>query len=236
MAARKSKKESAATAAGGGGMAVGESRWGAQLVRSRIKREPPAAGRAKETFERIMAVSGELLGELGFERLSTNDICARAEITPPALYHYFYDKYDILEELAIRLLRRQNDAFYVWLFQGAILGERRAEALAEWFRIAAEVTGSVPGALPILRALRALPDLAHIRLASQRMLTDQLADIYHRVNPDMDRQMIWYRTRIACEFGFMVDELALEEDRIPNDILFREVASLLLGLEEKEVA
>lgn len=208
---------------------VPDSPWASSLKRSRMKHPAPAAGKAKETFENILLAAAELLSEVGFERLSTNDICARASLTPPALYHYFYDKYDILEELALRLLKLQNDAFYVWIFNGGLSGDsdHRRDALAEWFRIAADVTGSQVGALAILRALRALPDLAPLRLASQRMLTDQLCDIYHRIYPDLDRTMLWYRLRIACEFGYMVDELALEEDRIDNPLLFEEVAGML---------
>lgn len=207
-----------------------DGRWAGRLVRSRVKRLPPTAGKARTTFDNILFAAAELLNEVGFERLSTNDICARASITAPALYHYFYDKYDILEELTLRLLRKQNEAFYIWLLNGGVVGTpaERKVALAEWFRIAADVTGSEPGALAILRAMHALPELAPLRLASQRMLTDQLCDIYHRLNPDLDPQMLWYRLRISCEFGFMVDELALEEDRIENETLFREVASMLV--------
>ncbi|MCP3734015.1 TetR/AcrR family transcriptional regulator [Sphingomonas sp. RP10(2022)] len=208
----------------------GESGWATELKRSRIKREPPTAGRGLDTFDRILASAAELLGEVGFERMSTNDVCGRAEITPPALYHYFYDKYDILEELALRLLKRQNDAFHAWLSGSGIDGdtEARVASLARWFRIAAEVTGATPGSLSILRALRALPGLAHIRLASQRMLSDQLCDIYMRLNPASDRQIVWCRMRISCEFGYMVDEMALEEGRIANDVLFSTVASMLV--------
>lgn len=203
--------------------------WANQLKRSRCKRVPPTSGRAKETFDGILLAAGELLGEIGFERLSTNDICASAGITPPALYHYFYDKYDILEELALRLLKAQNDAFYVWVFAGGFVGsaQERQDKLADWYRQAAQVTASHPGALAILRAMHALPDLAPLRLASQRMLTDSICDIYHRLNPQEDKRLLWYRLRISCEFGFMVDELALEEDRIDNEFLFREVAAML---------
>ena len=52
----------------------------------------PPKGRGRVTYERLMKAAGELLGEEGFERLSTNAICARAGLTPPALYRYFRDK------------------------------------------------------------------------------------------------------------------------------------------------
>jgi AcrR family transcriptional regulator len=192
-------------------------------------REAPAAGKPRQTYEKLVAAAGQLLGEVGFEKLTTNAICARAKMTPPAFYRYFTDKYDILEVLARRLLKRQNDAYAVWLFNGGSWSnlEKQTEALEEWFRIAADIVASEPGAIWTMRALRALPNLAHIRVESQRMNTDRLFDFYKRVFPDMDRQQLWYRLRIRSEFGWVVDELALEEDKLPHSVLFHEAARLL---------
>jgi AcrR family transcriptional regulator len=192
-------------------------------------REAPASGKPRETYEKLVAAAGKLLGEVGFEKLTTNAICARAHMTPPAFYRYFTDKYDILEVLARRLLKRQNDAYAVWLFQGGSWAnlEKQTEALEEWFRIAADIVASEPGAIWTMRALRALPNLAHIRVESQRMNTDRLFEFYRRVFPDMDPKVLWYRLRIRSEFGWVVDELALEEDRLPHSVLFHEAARLL---------
>jgi AcrR family transcriptional regulator len=197
----------------------------------RARRDPPTHGRALVTYEKILSSAGQLLGEHGFEPLTTNAICASAGVAPTALYNYFNDKYEILEALAHRLLKRQNDAFYVWLFKGGAWAnlDGRWAALEEWYRIAGQITGSEPGAIWTMRALRALPSLAHIRLESQRMLTNQMFEFYRRVLPDVEPKLLWYRLRIACEFGFMVDELALEEERIPHDLLFREAARIFGG-------
>jgi AcrR family transcriptional regulator len=193
------------------------------------RREVPTSGKPLQTYERLIVAAGELLGEVGFEKLTTNNICARAKLTPPAFYRYFNDKYEILEVLARRLLKRQNDAYAVWLFQGGSWSnlERQTQSLEEWFRIAADIVASEPGALWTMRALRALPNLAHIRVESQRMNTDRLFEFYRRVLPQMDPQALWYRLRIRSEFGWVVDELAMEEDRLPKDILFREAARLM---------
>ena len=193
------------------------------------RRQVPTGGRPLQTYEKLVVAAGELLGEVGFERLTTNNICARAKLTPPAFYRYFNDKYAILEVLARRLLRRQNDAYAVWLFQGGSWTnpQRQTQFLEEWYRIAADIAASEPGALWTLRALRALPNLAHIRVESQRMYTDRLFEFYRRVLPDMDPQVLWYRLRIRVEFGWVVDELALEEDRLPREVLFREAARIM---------
>ena len=192
------------------------------------RREPPTTGRAAVTYEKLMLAAGELLGEVGFEKLTTNGICARASMTPPALYHYFNDKYEILEELARRLLKRQSDAFAIWLFQGGWQSAAdRSQRLEEWYHIAAKIVAEEPGGVWTMRALRALPSLAPVRLESQRTFTDQLFAFYRQIMPNVPPDILWYRLRIRAEFGYSVDELAIEEDRIPRDILFREAARIV---------
>jgi AcrR family transcriptional regulator len=204
---------------------------------SRVAREPPSNGKARRTYDQLVAAAGQLLGEVGFEKLTTNAICARVGMTPPAFYSYFNDKYEILEVLARRLLKRQNDAYAVWLFESGSwsIQEKRTEALCEWFRIAAGIVANEPGAIWTMRALRALPNLAHIRLESQRMNTDRLFDFYKRIYPHADPKQLWYRLRIRSEFGWVVDELALEEDKLPHDVLFREAARLMSKAVDEEL-
>ncbi|ASG23511.1 TetR/AcrR family transcriptional regulator [Nitrospirillum viridazoti] len=192
----------------------------------------PTAGRALETYEKLVTAAGELLAEVGFERLTSNAVCARVQVTPPAFYRYFNDKYEVLEELAERLLKKQNDAFAVWLFRGGAWGEpaHRVAALEAWFRTAADIVAKEPGGIWTIRALRALPNLAHIRLKSQRQFTDQMCELARRLWPQVPPDLLWYRLRIGAEFGYVIDELALEEDRLPSDVLFREAAYLISGL------
>ena len=59
---------------------------------SQPKRAQPKQERAQATYERLLDVAGALLGEVGLDRISTNMICARAGLTPPALYRYFNNK------------------------------------------------------------------------------------------------------------------------------------------------
>src|SRR3546814_4706745 len=66
------------------------------------ERRPPQQDRARQTRKRLLDVAGELLAEVGVERISTNMIAARAGLTPPALYRYFNDKYAVLEALGRR--------------------------------------------------------------------------------------------------------------------------------------
>jgi AcrR family transcriptional regulator len=198
---------------------------------ARAKRKPPKQpkqDRALLTYDRLLNVAGELLGEIGIERISTNLICKRAGLTPPALYRYFTDKYAVLEALGQRLMARQNVVLEQWLARYAPEGlEAMAAHTEELLRRTASVTASEPGAVWILRALRAVPQLAHVRVESHRFVTGQLTDVYARFIPQRSREQLWRRVRIAVEFGYATDEMLIEERRIPTDVLLREAARII---------
>ena len=180
------------------------------------------------TYERLLDVAGELLGEVGIERISTNLICARAGMTPPALYRYFKDKYAVLEALGRRLMERQNEVLYAWLDRYAPQGlEALSGAVEELMRATADVTASEPGAIWTLRALRAVPQLTHVRIESHRKVADRMTDAYAPLLPDMPRDVLWRRVRISIDFGFAADEMLNEETLIPRDDLLRDAALIL---------
>jgi AcrR family transcriptional regulator len=188
----------------------------------------PRQDRAVATYDRLLEVAGELLAEVGIERISTNLICARAGMTPPALYRYFKDKYAVLEALGRRLMDRQNQALFDWLDHYGPLGaEALTDATEELMWKTAEVTASEPGAVWTLRALRAVPQLAHIRIESHRLVTDRLVEVYAPLFPDIDHVTLWRRMRLSVEFGFAADEMLNEETRIPREDLLRDAAAIL---------
>jgi len=192
------------------------------------ERGPPKQERALQTYERLLDMAGELLAEVGIERISTNMICARAGMTPPALYRYFKDKYAVLDALGRRLMDRQNEVLETWLAEYAPKGmEAISDHVEDLLRQTAAVTAAEPGATWILRALRAAPKLAHVRLESHRYVTDRLTDAYAPYLPDMDREELWRRVRISVELGFAIDEMLTEESLVPADVIFREAARIL---------
>ena len=191
-------------------------------------RHTPKQDRAQLTYEMILKVAGELLAEVGLDRISTNLICARAGLTPPALYRYFEDKYAILEALGRRLMKRQNDVLEAWIGRhapGGVMALR--EAIGELLQETAASTASQPGAVWILRALHATPQLVHVRVESHRYVTDRLTDAYAAHLPGVDREELWGRLRIAVEMGFAVDEMLTEETRIPPAAAFEHAARML---------
>lgn len=191
-------------------------------------KRPPQQDRARQTCERLLDVAGELLAEVGIERISTNMIAARAGLTPPALYRYYADKYAVIEALGRRLMERQNAILEIWLARHASAGvAAMADHISELLTDNAAVTRAEPGAVWILRALHASPRLVHVRLESHRHVTSRLTDVCAPHLAGIDRETLWSRLRLAVEIGFAADEMLYEEDRVSADRVLEDVASML---------
>lgn len=191
-------------------------------------RAMPKQGRAVQTYERLLDVSGDLLAEVGIERISTNLICARAGMTPPALYRYFKDKYAVLEALGRRLLSRRTDILTMWLAETAPKGQQAlADSLPDVLAATWGATLKEPGAVWILKALRAVPQLAHVRVETYREMTDIVTSVFSSTLGNPPRDDLWLRVRIALEFAFSADELLFEEDRLPQEVIIAEASDLL---------
>lgn len=207
-------------------------------VAKKAKRKPrkpalraaPIQDRAVQTRDRLLDIAGELLGEVGIERISTNMIAARAGVSPAALYRYFKDKYAVLEALGRRLMDRQNAKLFAWLEEHKAGGLDAFRVHSEdLLRATAEVTANEPGGVWIERALRAVPQLAHVRVESHREVTDAMLEVYAPLAPGVSKKVLWRRLRLSVELGYAIDEMLSEEDRIPRDEIFREAAALLGG-------
>jgi AcrR family transcriptional regulator len=192
------------------------------------KRPRPKQERSQQTYELLLDVAGNLLAEVGIDRISTNMICSRAGLTPPALYRYFKDKYDVLEALGLRLMARQNVVLEQWIARHVEEGiDALRGGIEELLRETAAVTQSEPGAVWILRALHASPRLVHVRLESHRYVTDRLVAAYMRYLPEIDRDELWQEVRLSVELGFAADEMLQEETRVSPDAVFSKVARIL---------
>lgn len=196
----------------------------------------PSDGHEQPTRERLLDAAGELLGEVGMERISTNMICERAGLTPPALYYYFADKYEVVIALGERLMDRQNAALVRWLERYADGGiAAYAQTTGELLHETAELTEAEPGGIWIERALHSSPRLEHVRIQSHRFVTDRLTEIFTQLAPQRSRDSIWLRMRVLVEFGYVALELLHAESEMDREAIFAETAHMqklaILGLE-----
>jgi AcrR family transcriptional regulator len=195
-----------------------------------IPRASPKQERAQQTYELLLDVAGELLAEVGIDRISTNLICARAGLTPPALYRYFKDKYSVLEALGLRLMERQNAVLEAWIARHAGKGlADLQDNIEELLRENAAITRAQPGAIWILRALHSSPRLAHVRVDSHRYVTGKLVEAYAPHLPHMSREELWLYVRLTVELGFGADEMLYEETGVSADAVFRAAANMMRG-------
>ncbi|MFO1255716.1 MAG: TetR/AcrR family transcriptional regulator [Sphingomonadaceae bacterium] len=195
-------------------------------TKAATRRKTPVKPR-KATRDLLLDTAGLLLGEVGVERISTNLICERAGVTPPALYYYFADKFDVIVALGERLMDRQNDALVRWIEQNAGGGiEAYANSAEDLLRVTAEITDAEPGGVWIERALHASPRLEHVRIESHRFVTGLLTDAFGAHLPAVPRERIWLRARMLVEYGYMALEMLNAESAISRDTILAEAARL----------
>jgi AcrR family transcriptional regulator len=189
-------------------------------------RTTPSQTRARNTFEAVLSTAGELLGEVGFERLSTNLVCERAGMTPPALYRYFPNKYAILSELARRLMDAQDEAVFAWVENGGLQAGSLETAVEKNRRLQQqvnEITRQIPGGIWIMRALRAVPLLRDIRIASRDNVARHISERLTEVYPDVPERELFRAARLTTEVAYaatemVLEEPALDEARINEDV------------------
>ena len=173
----------------------------------------PSRPAGVSTFEYLLRTAGQLLGEVGFEGLSTNLICKRAGMTPPALYRYFPNKYAVLQELGRRLMRAQDYAVFAWMAEGGLNTSSLEAAVESNRRLQAEVntvTRRQPGGMWIMRAMRAVPLLHAVRIKSRDLVARRLAKALQPQYPNLSHKRLLAATRLSTEVMYAATEMALE--------------------------
>jgi AcrR family transcriptional regulator len=193
-------------------------------VAKQVRKADPIQARALATRELLLETTSELLGEVGVERLSSNLICARAGLTPPAFYRYFKDKYAALAELGEGLMEAQNAAMAPLLAAGAATETDLRALILE--TIAA--TNAFPGGPWVLRVLRAVPALQHIRLQSHQRVAKAIATAAMPARASRAvRARLALQARLLVDMGYAAVELAFDEPDLNQDELAASAAQAL---------
>ena len=190
----------------------------------------PSTETAKATFNAILKVTGELLSDTGFERLSTNMVAARAGLSPPALYRYFPNKYALLAELGRSLMAAQDVEVIAWHRDMPQARPRLDERVASQVRIMkrnVEITREMPGGAWIMRALRAVPILQEVRIESRDMVADSLYSSTRRWYPDTPEADFRLSTRMSIELCYSAIEMVVEEPDLDADAVLTKAATMV---------
>lgn len=191
----------------------------------------PRQGRAQETYERILGVAADLLGEVGIERLSTNLVCERAGLTPPALYRYFPNKYALLHAMGERLMAVQNQLLQAWATPDT-MAQPRAKLEASvlgLFVQTLELTQAAPAGVWITRALRAVPALQAVRIGSHRHVTALIEAAFMAAHPRVDRAEVRVFARLAIESAYASQEMLFDDPELDPMMVGRMLAAMVAG-------
>lgn len=187
------------------------------------KRATPHQDRSQKTMQRVLSAAAELLEEVGFERLSTNMICKRAGLTPPALYRYFPNKYAVLKELGERLMEAQNTLLDDW----DPTAEPLVPQIEQFLKDTLIVTRQFKAGGWIMRSLHATPVLADVRLESHRRMAQFMTDRALQRFPTLDKDAAFASARIGVELGYATIEMLFDERAVDEAVAIRMTAEML---------
>lgn len=173
----------------------------------------PRQQRALDTYELILGATLELLSEVGIERLSTNQVCERAGISPPALYRYFPNKYALLRELGQRLMQAQNELVETWATPATMKlpAKQLTQNIYGLFDQTRVLTESLPGGLWVTRALRAVPALSQVRIESHGYVSGLIVEAFVQAHPLAPRSEVLILARLAVEMNYAALEMLFDD-------------------------
>jgi AcrR family transcriptional regulator len=187
--------------------------------------------RSLDTYEQILATTAQLLGEVGIERLSTNLICQRLSLSPPALYHYFPNKYAIVHELGSRLMLAQDALVGSWATAQTLalpaprLQQGLATMLGEMFR----QTTQQPESVWVLRALRAVPVLQAVRIQSHERVAQMFFDAFTQAYPNVDPAGARLTARVAVDMGSAAMDLLFDAPQFEPAAVAQTLAAMIIS-------
>ncbi|MGQ0709742.1 MAG: TetR/AcrR family transcriptional regulator [Rhodoferax sp.] len=193
------------------------------------RKAQPRQQRALDTYELILDATVALLSEVGIERLSTNLVCQRAGISPPALYRYFPNKYALLRELGQRLMQAQNALVVAWAVPEtmALPADALVQKIYELYEHTLVLTRELPEGLWVTRALRAVPALAHVRIESHAHVSGLITRAFLQAHPQARESEVAVLARLAVEMVYAAMEMLFDDPRLDEKAVGQALADML---------
>ena len=186
-------------------------------------RAKPTQQRSIATYEKILAASISILSEEGAGALNTNAIATRAGVNVGSVYHYFDDKWAIVQVLMERMLSRGLgviNSYVISLVQTDDTFTWSRNLLTDVHRMRLNHPGTAQ-----LRALcRTVPELEKLNLEVEAIVREHITDSIAQRLPGMppERRLhaaytiqqigaLWLDRALAFETEFepRLDEMAL---------------------------
>jgi AcrR family transcriptional regulator len=189
-------------------------------------RKRPTQQRARNLVDKILDTTATLLDEVGLEALTTNLIAERADIRVSSIYRYFPNKHAIMVALWERLASS-------WLellgeFMGTADNGRTIPDLVDVVvETAALLDRTQPGVIPLLRAMRATPELHEVEVRSNRTIAERIAQFLAERGAAIPKQRMGVVARMLTESTSTVLELSLSVDEGDETFLIDELKRML---------
>jgi AcrR family transcriptional regulator len=172
----------------------------------------PSQARSRNTFDAILRVAAEVLADKGPDDFSINAVSQRSGLSPPAFYRYFPNKYALLKAMAERLMEAEDEAALGAMSRNE-LPRSEAGLVGELRSVLSKLVSAMaafPGSVPILRALRAKPELRHIQLDSTSRVAARRSERLSAIFPQADPERLRRGARLGLETANIIAQLIVE--------------------------
>jgi AcrR family transcriptional regulator len=138
-------------------------------------RHEPVQDRSKASVDRILAMTATLLDEVGIEGFNTNLLAERTGVRVRTVYRYFPNKYAVIVALTKRLAVQWDELMTDYY-------AKMSDPQADWREVIRSSNRhwlhrarSVPGALSVLQAMNATPELQQLHFQIFEDMSKKLA-------------------------------------------------------------
>lgn len=139
-------------------------------------------------MDRILAATGELLEESGYDGVTTSSIAERAGVNIATLYRYFPNKFAVISALAERFDGERAEATEQ-LLQSLPFGSEWRESVAAAIDAVARQRQQQAGGDALRRALQSSPELWRIDHEMTLRVAEVLAATIREHRPAVDQQL-----------------------------------------------
>lgn len=171
-------------------------------------RRAPQQDRAKETVEKILDATAELLDEAGHTKLTTKRVAKRSGVNIATLYNYFPNKLALLHALALRFAEDQQeelDAVYANLSR------------ADWREVVDDLLDTIldfnrttKGAVALSLAMRSYPALRQVDYARDKRSSEAAASRLAELGIKGDAHDLEIKALVIAEMMTAMVDYALE--------------------------
>jgi AcrR family transcriptional regulator len=156
------------------------------MARATAVRSEPQQERSRETVASVLDATLDLLEDEGYERVTTARIAEKAGISVGTLYHFFPNKYVIMQQLVISWLdahRRAYERYRATKTPSDLRKHARnhVESLAGVYR-------DCRALIPLVRTIYANADLWKLEEEYDAWLLEAIATEHRRINPKLTKR------------------------------------------------